>query len=200
MIDPSPSPWKSRLTLLALVLLFGVPPLLAWMLLMSGWQPSATVNNGDLIQPPVKVDVGAWDGGITDDYFRGRWTILQVAGGACGATCAEALDQTARARIALDKDASRVQRLLLQPESAPPVPERTAKGARLVHASRATVRRLLGDGEQGAVYLIDPQGLRMMRYAMPLDAMGMLDDLERLLRASNEDIERYQRTHPDDAS
>jgi len=200
MNESHPSPWKARLTLLALVLLFGVPPLLAWFLLVSGWHPSATVNNGDLIRPPEELDVAGWDGGVTAQDFRGRWTILQVADGACREVCAEALDQTARARVSLDKDAHRVQRMLLQPESAPAVADRTAKGARTLRAPLASVRSLLRDGEDGAVYLIDPQGLRMMHYSMPLNAMGMVDDLERLLRASNEDIERMRRTHADDAS
>jgi hypothetical protein len=35
---------------------------------------------------------------------------------------------------------------------------------------------------------------------MPLDASGLLEDLERLLRLSSEDIERFQRKEADDGS
>ncbi len=45
-----------------------------------------------------------------------------------------------------------------------------------------------------SVQLVDPWGYRMMAYAAPLDGKGLLADLRRLLRASNEDIERLQRS------
>jgi hypothetical protein len=41
-----------------------------------------------------------------------------------------------------------------------------------------------------AAHIVDYRGFHVMRYAAPLDAAGLLDDLEKLLRLSKEEAER----------
>lgn len=198
MTESRPSPWRGRAVMILVVLLFAVPPVIAWLMLTGGWRPGGTVNHGELVQPPVPVSTDAWNTPEEGAVFAGRWTLLHVAAGPCGETCRALLDKTGRVRVALDKDAVRVQRILLLPESAPDLDQAAARGARVVHASIPTVYGLLRDGERLGLSVVDPQGFRMMRYQVPLDANGLLEDLERLLRLSNEDIERFQRNEASD--
>lgn len=186
------SPWRGRLIMIAVVLLFSVPPTIAWVLLAGGWRPGGTVNHGELLDPPVQL---AAEGRLplAADYFAGRWTILHVAADGCAESCERLLDKTARVRVALDKDAGRVQRLLLIPQGAPTVGEVTARGARVERVRMPTLDGLLRDGERLGVSVIDPRGFRILRYPVPLAAEGLLEDLERLLRLSKEQIERFQR-------
>ncbi|MBA1148696.1 hypothetical protein H0Z60_16735 [Ectothiorhodospiraceae bacterium WFHF3C12] len=200
MSDSQASPWRGRAIMIIVVLLFAVPPVVAWMMLTGGWRPGGTVNHGELIRPPEQLSGESWLSQLPEDYFAGRWTLLHAVAGDCDDGCTALLDKSGRVRVALDKDAARVQRLLLLAEGAAPVAESGVRGARVVRADRATIRGLLPAGERHGLSVVDPQGFRMMRYGMPLQAKGLLEDLERLLRLSNEDIERFQRSEAIDDS
>ncbi|MGD8428836.1 MAG: hypothetical protein PVH31_00385 [Ectothiorhodospiraceae bacterium] len=196
---------RGRWQVIALAVLFFGPAILAWVMVWTGWRPMATVNNGELLQPPQKVQLAGWqsrDGAeLTAADFAGHWTLLAVEGGTCAEECLARLDALLRVRVALDKDAGRVRIMLLQPDGTP-APEFPKRG--LVQSATApwsVLRPLLTvDGETLAseVHLIDYRGFRMMRYPIPLDASGMLDDMERLLRLSNEDLEHYLERNPSD--
>jgi len=41
-----------------------------------------------------------------------------------------------------------------------------------------------------AAHIVDYRGYHVMRYAQPLDASGLLDDLDKLLRLAKEEAER----------
>ncbi len=200
---------RGRLQLLAVAALFFVPTLGAWFFVAYDWRPEGTTNHGVLIQPPERVMPTGWtwrSGEPLDaDWFAGHWTVLAVRDSPCDDACREELDGTLRVRVALDRDAARVEPLLLQPEGvaapadAPPV-------LRTATAPRAEIRRLLGaeSRPQGvpeaetAWYLIDYQGFRMMAYPAPLDASDLLADLEQLLRIADPDVERYRRLRESD--
>jgi len=189
---------KNRIQLIMIGLIFALPVVIAWILFTVGWRPAATTNHGELIRPPVPQSTAGWVGGegksLSPQIFKGIWTMLIVAPGACTESCMHALDQTGSVWVALGPNAHRAQRILLQAKGRPgpgqPRPKR-------VLAPRETVDALVGPNSAGdavTVYLIDPQGLRMMRYPPPLDAHGLMRDLQHLLRISNEQLERLQKS------
>jgi len=193
--------WRNRRRLILIFLLFFTPALLAWLLILSGWRPGGTTNHGQLVQPPAPVSAlplrnesGTAAG---EERFLGRWSMLLVLDGPCDDACLLTLDRMSRAHIALNKDADRVQLLLVLPESAT-APALPPEGPALLRLPRPVAADLTdadpgGAATPSAVHLVDPYGYRMMRYPSPLDAEGLLKDLRRLLRLSKEDVERSMR-------
>lgn len=203
MAECSVRPGRGRLQVILIAALFFVPAIGAWLLLMSGWQPVGTTNAGVLVEPPQPVQTAGWHWRsgepLTAEWFTGHWTVLAVRDTACGDRCREELDSILRARILLGRDAQRVQPLLLQPGGVAP-PTDAPPALKLASAPPETIRRLMGEALPPAVepgstafYIIDYLGFRMMAYPQPLDASGLLEDLERLLKLANEDFERMQR-------
>ena len=50
---------RNRITLIAVVLLFAAPLLIAWLLNATGWHPAKTRNHGDLIEPARDVSAAS---------------------------------------------------------------------------------------------------------------------------------------------
>ncbi|MEX0386821.1 hypothetical protein [Spiribacter onubensis] len=183
---------KGRWQLIALLAIFILPTLAAMVMVFSDWRPGTFTNNGDLVQPPVQLEPGQWqavDG--TVPVLAGDWLVVMPQMQACGETCLERLDALNRVRIALDRDIERVRLVVLQPEGrSGPVVE-PAAGILNLAAPVATVERLaLHEGEPIAAQIVDYRGYQVMRYPVPLDASGLLDDLEKLLRLAKEEAER----------
>lgn len=202
----SSQPGAGRWQVPALAVLFVGPVLLAWVMVAMDWYPERTMNNGALVQPPERLAVEdwQWDDGAAFDagWFNGRWTLLMTRPGACEAACRKTLDKLTRARLALDKDRTRVEILLLRPAGgadAADIP------AREIRAPAAELRKLAAartdaKGREAAVHLVDNQGLRMMTYPVPLDTEGVVEDLERLLENADADVERIQRLRHQDGN
>lgn len=202
MTDERATIRRNRRKLILVFLLFFAPAVAAWLLILNGWRPEGTVNHGTLIEPPVPVaelplmdDQGRT---IGEDGFRGRWTVLLVSAGPCDTACWNNLDLLMRVRAVLNKDADRVNVALVLPEQVQP-PGLPRTGVELLRlplaAAAAALADTASDATPTAVYLVDPFGFRMMSYTTsPLDGSGMLKDLRRVLRLSNEDIERMQLT------
>lgn len=199
MTERRGSQLRNRVWLLLLFALFFAPALLAWLLVLSDWRPAGATQHGELIQPPapvVELALSSRDGrATTPATFAGQWSLLLVASGDCGAECEQALEWLLRVQIALNKDADRVQLLVAAPPEAA-LPADLPPHVQTLQLPAATAVALAG-GEGAAalsVQMVDPFEFRMMQYAAPLDAQGLLKDLRRLLRLSNEDIERLRRS------
>lgn len=198
MADAS-DPRPSRAKLVYIFLLFFLPTVASIVLMQLGWRPAGTVNHGELVQPVeeiARLPLSDADGKpVGDAPFRGHWSVLVSSDAECGDPCLQTLSQVGHVHVALNKDMDRLRvGLVLPPEvEAPDLPER-------VMVLRAPPAQLAawaagagGDGKLG-VHIVDYQGLRMMVYPTPLDASGMLKDIRRLLRLSEEDVERRQAT------
>jgi hypothetical protein len=192
------SPKTTRRTLLLLAAVFVLPFVIGSGLFWSGWRPAKFVNRGELLQPPRELP----DGGLLDTggrplptaELRGKWLLIRVAGATCDAVCENDLQQMQQVHIALNKDQSRVQRVLISSGEA--TGDDTPSWASLRRrfpdtvlasldpdaARRAWQGVFTGTGRQ--IYLVDPLGKVMMRYADPPDLRGVLKDLERLLKYS----------------
>ncbi|MCK8516920.1 hypothetical protein M0534_11375 [Methylonatrum kenyense] len=194
-----PAPWP----LILLFASFLVPAAIAWTMFFTGWHPSGTANHGDLIQPPhhLEGELRDIDGAAVDrNRFRGRWTILMVHDGACAEACIERLRETRQVRLALAQNADRVRRVLVLPAGAEP-PENAVlednQDLRVVFGENPIPDAAHG-GNGMSLSLMDTRAYRMMAYPEPLDAGGLLQDLKKLLRLSNIDLERLQGLSEDD--
>lgn len=196
MSDDSSSRRAGRRNFLLLASLFFVPFLAAaWLYYSSAWRPALSAH-GDLIDPPLLLPAIALslpDGGMASpEALRGAWSLVYLAENSCAEACTKSLAELGRVRLALDKDATRVRRVLL-------------------HAGGCCARGFPGPGDEDllvlgatgaggeaflalfprapygtpSVYIIDPLGNLMMRHAATDGADGLLKDLERLLRLSS---------------
>lgn len=194
MTDDNAQRWRSRRKLILVFLLFFVPVLAAWALILSGWRPGGTVNHGTLIEPPrpaAELPLARVDGSALEPRaLRGQWNALLLNDGACEEACLQALDKMVRVHIALNKDADRVRLYLVLPDGVP-APELPAGAPELLRLPPDALPALAAEAPLPALHLSDPYGYRMMRYPPPLDAQGLLKDLRRLLRLSNEEVERF---------
>ena len=108
-----------KLQIIALAAVFVVPVAVAWF--MYAGQPGAGGGQGAhglLAEPPIELgDIKLPEGGDagTQAQLTGRWTFLYLQQGDCGPACENALIRMRQVRLALGKDANRVQRLLVAP-------------------------------------------------------------------------------------
>lgn len=167
---------RGKRTVVLVVLLFAAPLLAALVLRVTGWEPGATGNHGELIEPPGELTAGA-----IPEALRDHWVLVGITGSACRTDCTALADSLLRVRRALGEDGDRVKLVLAGPERRPDF----LRDAPLSIAP-AALRDGLGTVElelaAGSVIVIDPRGFVMMRYEPGFASSGLLDDLQRLLR------------------
>jgi len=185
-----------RLQLLLIAGLFVVPVLVAWLVVFSGWRPAGSTNHGRLLEPPVLTATEGWRtpaGDPAGPVLAGYWTLLAVAPEGCASQCQELLDWLRRVRLALNDDAARVQVVLALGRRAEP-PQIPAVTVLQVPPPQLAELAADAAGQSTGLLVVDFRGYRMMTYPLPLDGEGLLEDLERLLRASGEDVENFERS------
>lgn len=191
---------RGRIQLLLIFALFLAPPLLAWF----AWQHAerhgvgSTSNAGVLVAPARPVDggalVGADGAALQAGLLRGRWTYVVFSTAGCGASCRDHLYLTRQVRVAVNKDTSRVQRLLvLTSTPAATLVEELADGHADLHIAvlgsddTNFVAPFRGEGfapDGRQFFLLDPLGNLMMRYPAEVSGKGVLGDLRKLLKVS----------------
>ncbi len=179
---------RARWTFVGIVLLFAVPLFVAIGLYAGGWRPLGRVNNGELVDPPRDVSGVTFEAiGVGDPpdtgLLTGVWSVVHVVEAGCGQSCQQELHETRQVRIALGKDADRVQRVLLV--LAPSVPG--AGGDLLADQPKLILAQPQGtafaDGVD-SVWLVDPLGNVILRYPPGYEPRGLLKDIKRLLKLS----------------
>lgn len=185
---------NARLILVALVLIFAAPPLVSW-LLFTYTDIGRGGGHGDLFQPPRSLpDAALVDGAGGTARLHGRWTLIYLASGGCGADCTEALYRMRQVRLATGRNSERVQRVVVFPAGeTPPLARIAADWPGQLVADPAAgfgsfeAFRAVPDEDPlaaGRLYLADPGGDLMMSYARDADPEGIIKDLKRLLRYS----------------
>ena len=198
-VNPTGDRRSGRRVLLILLAIFAAPVIASWVLYATRDHWSFTSGNyGNLVRP-VRPLSGLALQDVTGrplgaDSLRGKWTMVYLDPAECAAACRDALYKMRQVRLALGEDMHRVQRMLVLADSRPTAELESLirgeyAGTMLVMtpdspASRKEVLSRFGDPPGAAVYLVDPRGNLMMRYAPQVPAKGMLKDLQRLLKAS----------------
>ncbi len=191
---------RGRLVLLCLAALFLAPVGLAfWMYYGHHLVPTHTVNYGDLVQPPRQLPslglVTPSGAPVAEGFLRHRWTMVYFAGDHCGVGCRNDLIELKKVRLAMDQERGRVQRVVL---GLPPCCTDAELGSAdpdltVAYVDTAAGRALLSafppaDGAlpgSSLVYVVDPLGNLVLRFAPGTDRGGLIKDLAKLLRLSH---------------
>lgn len=183
---------RGRRTLLLLAFVC-VLPVVASYLTFYVWPPQGRVNHGELVTPvALPASTLASVGGqaaLARTELEGRWTLLLVAAADCDAACERALYVSRQARLAQAKEMERVGRVWLVTGAADPTPGQLARheDLRLARAG-ADWLAVLPSPAPGSIWLVDPLGNVMMRFADEADTTGaardVTKDLQRLLKYS----------------
>lgn len=203
MNNPDPSPMaqaanvrnRNRMLLLAIFALFFGSLIFAGVLRFSGWRPAGTKNKGELLQPPA--DLRA----VTPRLLDGRpypwapihrtWRIALAPPAGCGNECLKAAREINTVWEILGREATRVDVLWLCAATpcALPAGAPTLANLRLLSPDAGLRARLprvdvvtYPGGRGVPVYVIDPNGFVILRYAAGSDPGDLRSDLAKLLK------------------
>jgi len=196
-------------TLWALVAVFALPPVAAWFFYLNPeYLPTARSNKGELINPIVNLPIGenlrTADGlPFPVDDLSGRWTLVVLSQSPCLDSCRSKLRDIRQVRLALGESSLSVERLLLSTGRGASLGAELSEdltGTRVAFLEEAAGRALVGelgapDGNEPRVYILDPMGRLMMRYAPDAPAKDILKDMGRLLKGSKNWIKGAQYGH-----
>jgi len=192
---------RSRIKLVSIFAIFAVPLILASIylhLVRSSGGSMGDTSRGELIQPAVPLtqfSLQATDESFDLDAVRGLWTMLYVPVGPCLDACKQNLYHMRQVRLALNHRMNRVQRAVVMesPEqiSATLLAEHPGLIAAVdnVDTGAQLTQQVLKAQEgmdvlEDAIYLIDPFGNLMLRFAPDLKPNAMLKDIKHLLKVS----------------
>ena len=178
---------RGRRVALVILAFCAAPTVAAWLAYFV-WQPQSRTNYGELIEPRPLPDpeMLLLDGRpFRMSQLRGKWVLLQIDSAACGDACRKKLVYMRQARLALGRDAERVERVWLIDDAAAPDAAllRDHEGLTVVRASREALIDPFPSAT-AHIYLVDPLGSVMLRFPGDPDGRRMLKDLARLLRVS----------------
>jgi cytochrome oxidase Cu insertion factor (SCO1/SenC/PrrC family) len=176
---------RNRLVLIALLLMFAAPLLIAYVMNHEGWHPQQTRNSGTLVEPPRDIStvvVTLADGSkLVWRDPQWHWTLLALPGAACSTQCRMRLDETLRMRLTLGRNAERVRVVYLGPAlPAADIAERAPLLAGQDDGAALAAYRA-HDGDNLALALVDPNGLLMLHYPEGYSAQGLRSDIQKVL-------------------
>ena len=179
----NPSPPRGRRTLYLLLLVFFGPLLLSFCLYyFTDWRPAAQSNHGELIAREL---AGA------PAQLKDEWTLVYVGDAACDDACRRALVFGRQTRLSLNKEMTRVKRVLLATANCctNDYLAKEHEGLVVVDASDAAGAALIGQfptaDRASSLYVVDPFGNLVMRYDAREEPKGLLTDLKKLLKLSH---------------
>lgn len=182
---PRQATTRGRWTLIALFALFFGSMLVAGALRFSGWQPPGSRNHGELLKPPA--DLRALQPRLDDGSVyawqpqQRLWRIALAPPRDCGSACEALARDLDKVWQLFGHDADHVQILWI---GTPPPAVRALPQVRVLRADAALLDGLprVHDAAGVPVYVIDPNGFVVLRYAPGFDPAGLRADLAKLLK------------------
>lgn len=176
---------RNRLVLIAIFAIFFGAFAFAGILRFSGWRPSGMKNHGELLQPPG--DLRALNPVLlTGGVYRWSpvermWRIVVAPPADCGETCVELAGKLDLVTQLFGPDGDRVHILWVGNAPDAALKTRAARGLRDDPVLRRALPRV--DDPAGVpVYVIDPNGFVILRYAPGFDPSHLRQDMSRLLK------------------
>ena len=190
-----------KLQLVLLVVLFLVPPVAAYILFYTDFQPSSGANYGQLVRPvkPISdvVLVTPENREFKFSELRTKWVLLYLGDSHCDEICSNNLYKMHQVRLAQGKNMERVNSVYIVPENTLQTQTHDVRErypgllvlrapadvfSDLIDQLRSNVEMTSQSPER--VYIVDPLGNLMMSYHAQADPSGMRKDLKRLLKLS----------------
>lgn len=190
---------RSLWPLWAMVAVFAAPVIATWFYFFyPEYLPDSHSNRGELLDPVIPLQDGISIFGPDEEAFdlsvlNGAWTLVYITSGGCDEPCVEQLIKLRQIRLALGENRKLVERLLLIADPSGPMDQALMEGAfdgmylaQTDADGLASLSAALGGTGEGLarVYLQDPMGRLMMRYASDAPPEDTLNDMERLLKGS----------------
>ena len=183
---------RNRRMLLAIFALFFGSMLVAGLLRFSGWRPEGTKSHGELLEPPVDLRNAQLalvaGGAYAWNPSERLWRLAVAPPAGCADACRDVARDLDVVWRTLGHRADKVEVLWLCPEPgcSVPLPLREDRSLRLLRPDPA-LRAQLPGVDAGAtdgvpVYVIDPHGFVILRYAPGADPAGVRADLGKLLK------------------
>lgn len=181
---------RNRTMLIAIFAIFLGSFFIAGALRFSGWRPSGLKNHGELLQPPG--DLRNLEPTLADgsayrwNPVQRTWRIVVAPPADCAAECVKLAGQIDLVWQLFGRDAEHVDVLWV---GAPPAGIKTIAPLRQLQPSsalRAALPRVDDRGSEGhrgvPVYVVDPNGFVILRYAPGFDPGDLRTDVARLLK------------------
>ena len=186
---------KARIFLIGIAMLFFIPILFSWYLVFytDFKKNSNGVENGKLINPVIELgELKVSD--IANSRIvslKDKWVLTFVVDEMCDILCEEHLYQVRQIRLALGEDRGDVDRLLIA-KSTLSWENYTGSfnGQKYLDSNQQGYEELLKrlskykNFSNKSIYLIDPFGFLMMEYPAGTSPIGIIKDIERLIRNS----------------
>lgn len=190
-----------RAKLLGLMGLYAAPLIAAylWFAYVSMNEGAGVSVNGELIHPAVPLETfdlataaePAW--GLDD--IRGKWSMVYFTDQQCDQACETALYNMRQIRLSTGRRMTRVQRVLVTPawQEMQSKLQNASEGLHVVGGDAGNIEVLQTQfvkAQNGmascerCMYLVDPNGNLMMRFAADLPPAKILKDLKKLLKNS----------------
>lgn len=176
---------RNRAMLIAIFAVFLGSFVIAGALRFSGWRPNGLKNHGELLQPPGDlrevVPLLADGSAYRWNPVERTWRIAVVPPGNCVEKCDKLLREIDIVWQLFGRDADRVHVLWAGVLPAGAMPSHALRQVQASPALRAGLPRV--DDPRGVpVYVIDPNGFVILRYAPGFDPGDLRTDLSRLLK------------------
>jgi len=183
---PTATRTRNRLLLILIFVIFLGSASVAVLLRLSGWQPQGMGNHGELINPPgdlrqIVPELADGTGAYHWQPSEKIWRIVLDPPAGCGEPCVALSVDLDKVWQLMGRQADHVH-LLWMGE----VPEGTVRNSawRVLDESPALRAGLPGVDDPAGIplYIIDPNGFVMMRYAPGFDPAHLREDLAKLLK------------------
>ena len=182
---------KNRFTLVLVVAMFATPILAAIYLnsQWSDWAPETTRNHGQLVQPVLALPTDSLrtiSGELTGLHATGKWVMVHLAE-RCENACRETLVQMRQIHLTTGFNSGKVAGALVLLDQL----DQQSLGKLETEFPLLSILKDNGDihallnrhfGSATEIYLVDPLGNVMLRYAAGFDPSGVKKDLGLLLR------------------
>ena len=176
---------RNRGMLIALIVIFLGSFIVAGALRFSGWRPDAMKNKGELLQPPGDLRNARPMLADGSEYAwkpaERTWRIVLAPPEDCKTECVEVARKISLVWQLFGREADRVEVLWI---GVPPADAARLQTQRLLQPSlalRAGLPRV--DDPRGVpVYVVDPNGFVILRYAPGFDPADLRTDMARLLK------------------
>jgi hypothetical protein len=178
---------SSKKGVIALVIVFAVPVILAKLALEFEWFNRGATNKGELLNPILQLNE-------VDQPAEPKWRILYVLPSSCADECNNALFSLTQVWQALGKESDRAESLVISTELSDSSPMKDLEAhqlIRLLKTDSQSVNKVFKDTSTDGIFVVDTQGNIILRYPLQkeqqeavLHSRDILADMRKLLKLS----------------
>lgn len=186
---------KGRLVVLSMLIFFLAPIAAVILMYKLDWRPQGKsvgelVTPAQLLKMPNSLKLS--DGKVLGpDFWADKWSMVYVTEG-CDNVCKTKLHNMRQIHVSLYKEIPRMQRVLITTQTNVEELKQTHPELFILNENQQSLDLLSvqfsgnvsSASQAGRIYLVDPRGFYMMRYASNVDPAMIRKDIVRLMKYS----------------